>query len=215
MTTTFEYSARNKAGNLVKGELDGDTADAVAQRLGGMNLTPTSISPRSTAKVRANMEINIPGLSGRVKLTEVATATRQLATMVDSGIGLVQSVKVLGEQTDNKVLARALAQVGKDLETGTSFSSACAKHPKIFNDLFVAMVKSGEQSGQLNEVLVDLSETLEKQAKLRRAIKSAMTYPIVVMCVMATIFLAMLIFNVPKRVADRTTRSMKASAAHA
>ena len=142
-------------------------------------------------------EITIPGFSNRVKLNEIAVATRQIATMIDSGLSVVRALGILATQVENKELGRVLGEVRLEVERGSSLSAACTKHPKIFNTLFVTMVQAGEAGGHLDEVLLDLASTMEKQAVLRRKVKSAMTYPAIVLSVMVVIFLALLIFIVP------------------
>ena len=134
--------------------------------------------------MNVNKEIKIPGFSNRVKMTEVAVCTRQLATMIDSGLSVVRSLGILAGQVENKELAKVLNEVRVDVERGSALSAAVARHPKIFNTLFVTMVQAGEAGGHLDTVLLDLSSTMEKQAVLRRKVRSAMTYPAVVLSVM-------------------------------
>jgi type IV pilus assembly protein PilC len=192
---TFDYKVRDRGGNLVQGQLEGDSLNLVVGKLREMGYLPISVTPKS--KVDVHKEINIPGISNRVKLSELAVATRQLATMVDSGLSVVRALSILAGQVENKELARVLGEVRLDVERGSSLSAACAKHPKIFNRLFVTMVQAGEAGGTLDKVLKDLAATMEKQAILLRTIRSAMTYPAVVLSVMVVIFLALLIFIVP------------------
>ena len=130
-------------------------------------------------------------------MTEIAVATRQMATMIDSGLSVVRALSILSGQVENKELGRVLGEVRLEVERGSSLSAACAKHPKIFNTLFITMVQAGEAGGHLDAVLLDLASTMEKQAVLRRTVRSAMTYPAVVLSVMTVIFLALLIFIVP------------------
>jgi len=195
MAITFDYKVRDRAGNLVEGQLEGDSLTLVVGKLREMGYLPIAVTPKS--KTRVNKDITIPGLSNRVKLTEIAVATRQLATMIDSGLSVVRSLSILATQIDNKELGRILGEVRLDVERGSSLSAACAKYPKIFSPLFITMVQAGEAGGHLDAVLLDLASTMEKQAVLRRTVRSAMTYPIVVMSVMVLIFLALLIFIVP------------------
>jgi type IV pilus assembly protein PilC len=196
MALTFEYKVRDRTGGLVQGQLEGDSLSLVVGKLREMGYLPISVTPKSKVDVR-NKEVNIPGLTNRVKLQETAVATRQLATMVDSGLSVVRSLSILAGQVENKELAKVLAEVRLDVERGSSLSSACAKHPKVFSQLFVTMVQAGEAGGTLDSVLMDLAKTMEKQAVLQRTIKSAMTYPIVVLSVMVVIFMALLVFIVP------------------
>jgi len=195
MAITFDYKVRDRTGNLVEGQLEGDSLTLVVGKLREMGYLPIAVTPKS--KTRVNKDITIPGLSNRVKLTEIAVATRQLATMIDSGLSVVRSLSILATQIDNKELGRILGEVRLDVERGSSLSAACAKYPKIFSPLFITMVQAGEAGGHLDAVLLDLASTMEKQAVLRRTVRSAMTYPIVVMSVMVLIFLALLIFIVP------------------
>jgi type IV pilus assembly protein PilC len=195
MAMTFDYKVRDRTGNLVEGQLEGDSLSLVVGKLREMGYLPLSVTPKS--RVSVHKEIVIPGFSNRVKLVETAVATRQLATMIDSGLSVVRSLGILAGQVENKELARVLNEVRQEVERGSSLSAACAKHPKIFNTLFITMVQAGEAGGHLDAVLLDLASTMEKQAVLRRTVKAAMTYPAVVMSVMCVIFLALLIFIVP------------------
>jgi type IV pilus assembly protein PilC len=195
MALTFDYKVRDRSGKLVEGQLEGDSMALVVSKLREMGYLPISVSPKSRTSV--NREIVIPGLSNRVKLTEIAVATRQLATMIDSGLSVVRSLGILGSQVENKELRRVLNEVRADVERGSSLSAACARHPKIFSTLFITMVQAGEAGGHLDAVLLDLADTMEKQAELRRKVRSAMTYPAIVISVMVIIFLALLIFIVP------------------
>lgn len=195
MALTFDYKVRDRSGSLVEGQLEGDSMALVVGKLREMGYLPISVTPRS--RFSANMEISIPGLSNRVKLSELAVATRQLATMIDSGLSVVRSLAILSSQVENKELSRVLGVVRTEVEHGSSLSAACAQHPKVFNHLFITMVQAGEVSGDLDAVLLDLAHTMEKQAVLNRKIRSAMTYPAVVLSVMCVIFLALLVFVVP------------------
>ena len=195
MALTFDYKVRDRGGNLVEGQLEGDSLNLVVSKLREMGYLPIAVTPKS--KVDVNRELNIPGITNRIKLAEVAVATRQFATMVDSGLSVVRALGILSGQVENKELAKILGEVRLDVERGSSLSAACAKHPKVFSRLFVTMVQAGEAGGTLEKVLADLADTMEKQAWLIRTVKSAMTYPIIVLSVMCLIFLALLVFVVP------------------
>ena len=195
MALTFDYKVRDRTGKLVEGQLEGDSLALVVSKLREMGYLPLAVTPKS--KMNVHKEISIPGFSNRVKLTEIAVATRQLATMIDSGLSVVRSLGILGNQVENKELGRVLSEVRLEVERGSSLSAACAKYPKIFSVLFITMVQAGEAGGHLDSVLLELANTMEKQAVLRRTVRSAMTYPIVVVSVMVVIFLALLIFIVP------------------
>jgi type IV pilus assembly protein PilC len=192
---TFDYKVRDRAGSLVEGQLEGDSMALVVRRLREMGYMPISVTPKSAVNLKT--EIKIPGISDRVKLREIAVITRQLSTMVDSGLSVVRSLGILASQVENQELARVLNVVRLDLEHGSSLSVACAKHPKVFSHLFCTLVQAGEIGGNLDEVLANLADTIEKQAQLNRTIRSAMTYPAVVLSVMLVIFTAMIVFIVP------------------
>jgi len=192
---TFDYKVRDRAGTLVEGQLEGDSMALVVRRLREMGYMPISVTPKSAVNLKT--EINIPGLSDRVKLREIAVITRQLSTMVDSGLSVVRSLGILAAQVENQTLAKALNEIRLDLEHGSSLSLACAKHPKIFSHLYCTLVQAGEIGGNLDDVLGNLATTIEKQAQLNRTIRSAMTYPMVVLSVMVIIFTAMIVFIVP------------------
>jgi type IV pilus assembly protein PilC len=195
MALTFEYKVRDRQGNLVEGQLEADSMSLVVSRLREMGYLPISVKPRS--RLSGHTEITIPGLTNRVKLAELAVATRQLATMIDSGLSVVRSLAILATQVESKELARVLGEVRLEVERGSSLSAACAQHPKVFSHLFVTMVQAGEAGGSLDAVLQQLATTMEKQAALNRKIRSAMTYPAVVLTVMVVIFTALLVFVVP------------------
>ncbi len=193
MPTTFEYKVRDRSGNLVTGQLIGDSEDLVIRRLREQGLTPVEVRK---ANVGLRMEINLR--PGRVKLKDLAVFCRQFATMVNSGLPILRALAILADQTASKELAKILVQVRTDVEQGSSLSGALQKHPKAFNDLFVAMVRAGETGGVLDEVLLDIASTIENEVELRRKIKSAMTYPIVVVILVVLIMAAMLLFIVPQ-----------------
>jgi type IV pilus assembly protein PilC len=195
MPTTFQYKVRDRAGRTVQGELEAENETLVAGKLRSMGYTPISIEKRGSQGVFT--EVKIPGLTDRVKLKDVAVFSRQFATMINSGLALLRALAILAEQTENKELARIIGEVRIDVEKGSSLSAALSRHPKAFSRLYVSMVRSGEAGGTLDSVLLRLADTIEKQVELRRKIKSAMTYPIVVFVLVIMIATAMLVFIVP------------------
>lgn len=195
MTTTFDYKVRDRDGRLIKGQLDGENLALVAGKLREMGYLPVDIQQGSA--IRLNREIVIPGLSNRVKLKDIAMASRQLATMVAAGLSLVRALGVLSEQIESKPLRTAIVEVRADVEQGTLLSTALERHPKIFDALYVAMVRAGEMSGQLDLVLSKLADNTEKQVALRGKVRSAMTYPIVMVLVVIAVMIAMMIVVVP------------------
>lgn len=195
MPTTYAYRVRDREGRLLQGQLEADSTALVANKLRSMGYVPVAIDRQDTSTL--NRDLSIPGLSNRVSQKDVAIFCRQFATMINSGLTLIRSLNILVEQTENKTLAGTLDEVRQDVETGSSLSQALARHPKAFNRLFVAMVKAGETGGVLDTVLLQLSDIIEKQVELKRKIKSAMTYPVAVLCLVLLIVTAMLLFVVP------------------
>jgi type IV pilus assembly protein PilC len=195
MSQSFAYKVRDRQGKLLTGRLEAESVTIVAGKLRQMGYVPVSIE--SGDKKSFQRELKIPYFSGRIKLKEVAVFSRQFATMINSGLTLLRSLSILAEQTSNKELARIVGEVRRDVERGSALSVALAKHPKAFSRLYVAMVRSGETGGSLDTVLNRLATTIEKQVELRRKVKSAMTYPVVVGVIVVLILMAMLIFVVP------------------
>lgn len=193
MPATFDYKVRDKTGALVTGQLVGDNEAIVMTRLRQMGLTPIRVKQASTG---LKMEIHLR--PGRIKLKQIAVFCRQFATMVNSGLPILRALSILTDQTESKELAKVLFAVRAGVENGSSLSAAMAEHPKAFNALFISMVKAGETGGVLDDVLLSLADQIEREVELRRQIKSAMTYPIVVVALVTLILAAMLLFVVPQ-----------------
>jgi type IV pilus assembly protein PilC len=194
-TATFTYSVRDRSGKLVSGTIDAESSAAVANRLKAMGYAPVRITEQNSGI--GQREIKLPSLGSKVKLKDLAVFSRQFATMINSGLSLLRALTILTEQTDNKVLAGIIGEVRNDVETGSSLSSAMGRHPKIFPPLMVNMTKAGEVGGFLDSVLLQIASNYEAEVKLRGKIKSAMTYPIVVMCIAVLAVVGMLLFIVP------------------
>jgi type IV pilus assembly protein PilC len=195
LTTTFDYKVRDQKGNLVEGTLEADSVPIVVNRLRDMGYLPVSVVPAKGKGLKT--EIIIPGFSDRVKPKEVAVFTRQFATMVDSGLSISRSIAVLASQVENKHFAIILRKINDDLDSGTNLSAALAKHPKVFDSLYVAMVAAGEVGGSIDLVLRDIADNLEKQVELNRKVRGAMTYPVIVVTVIAIILTVMMVVIVP------------------
>jgi type IV pilus assembly protein PilC len=195
MPTTYAYKVRDRSGKVLSGSLDADNTALVANKLRQMGYVPISIDKKAGPGVKT--EIPIPFLTNRVKLGEISVFSRQFATMIGSGLTLMRSLSILSVQTTNKFFASVIDQVRNDIESGSSLSQALGRHPKQFNRLYVAMIRAGESSGNLDRTLSDLASTIEKQVELRGKIRSAMTYPIVVLSLVLCILAAMLLFIVP------------------
>jgi len=194
MPTSYAYKVRDREGKMAAGSMEAESEAAVVTRLRQLGYAPISIETEKGAGLKT--EVKLPG-TGRVKLKDLAVFSRQFATMINSGLSLLRSLTILGEQTSNRRLGEVILQVRAEVEQGTSLSAALAKHPKVFNRLYVSMVRAGEIGGFLDQVLVKVAETFEKEVELRGKIRSAMTYPVVVSIMVIGIVAAMLIFIVP------------------
>lgn len=192
---TFEYAVRDRSGKIVKGRVEASNQAAVANRLREMGMAAVSINEVSTGGL--NAEIRIPGLSDKVSLKDIAVMSRQLATMINSGLSLLRALSILAEQTESKALQRIVAQVRNDVETGVALSTSLGRHPQVFPPLMINMVKAGEVGGFLDQVLVSVAGNFESELKLRGKVKSAMTYPVVVFIVAILAVVGMLLFIVP------------------
>jgi type IV pilus assembly protein PilC len=195
MQNTYAYQVKDHNGHLIKGSIEAESTALVANKLRQMGYVPIAIDKKDNSGVKR--ELHIPGVGNRVKLKELSVFSRQFATMINSGLTLLRSLQILAVQTDSKPLAEVITQVRTEVESGASLSQALSHHPKVFSKLYVAMVRSGETGGVLDEVLLQLSSTIEKQVELRHKIRSAMTYPAVVLGLVVVILTAMLVFIVP------------------
>ncbi|MCW2692509.1 MAG: type secretion system protein [Mycobacterium sp.] len=194
MATTYAYSVRDRAGKLVSGTLDAESEALVASRLRAMGYAPLSIS---ASKQGMKRDLAIPGMGKRVKLKDLAVFSRQFATMIDSGLSLLRALSILCDQTESKELARVLGEVRKDVETGSPLSTAMGQHPKVFPPLMVNMTRAGEVGGFLDAVMLQIAKNYEAEVRLRGKIKSAMTYPVVVLVMALLMCVGMLLFVVP------------------
>lgn len=192
----YNYKGRDGAGKLVKGKLDAPSEAAAVARLKTMGVMPIDVTETASA-TGLQMEINIGFLEKGVKLKDLAVMSRQMATMVSSGLSLLRTLTILAEQTESKKLASTLDAVRLAVETGSSLSGALTKHPEIFPPIMIHLVRAGETGGFLDRSLESVATTFEKEVKLTQTIKSALTYPIVVLCMAIVATIAMLVFIVP------------------
>jgi type IV pilus assembly protein PilC len=181
----FQWEGVNRAGAVRKGTMEAVDEEAVIGRLRSENITPKKI--RKAAKSQLNLTIGTG-----VGTKDILVFTRQLATMIDAGLPLVQCLEILASQTENKNFQRVLYSVKGSVETGSTFSEALRKHPKIFDELFVNLVAAGEIGGILDTILNRLAAYIEKAVKLKRQVRGAMVYPIGVMCVAIIVVAVML-----------------------
>ena len=187
---TFVYSARPATGGDVQtGEIDLGTKEEVFSHLHRLRLIPVSVREKEKG-----IQIKIgTGISTR----DIVIFTRQFATMINSGLPLVQSLDILAEQTENKNLRKVIKDVLYDVESGHTLADAMGRHPKVFTELFVNMVAAGEAGGILDTILLRLATFLEKNDALARKIKGAMIYPAVIMTVAVLAVIILLIFVIP------------------
>ena len=191
--TTFVYKALDRAGSSLTGEIAGDSKAAVAAQLRMRGLTVTDVNQKSTTPTVEELLDRYRGLKAR----HVTVMARQLATMISSGLSLLRALYVLEEQTEAPKLKRAIIAVRQDVEAGLALSQAMAKHPKIFGDLFVAMVRAGETGGNLEEVLERVAVQLEKDDHLKRTVRSAMVYPTLIGVFAVLVLIGMILFIIP------------------
>ncbi len=191
----YEYRVRDKSGKIASGEIEGSSTTAVAKALRERGMVPLQIDEKKTSVLQT--ELKIPGFGNRVKVRDIVIFSRQFATMVNAGLSLIRALTVLEEQTDSDALRDVLGKVRADVERGTSLSAAMDRHPKVFSELFVAMIRAGEIGGVLDETLLRLADILEAQMRLRSKIRSAMAYPAVIGLLIVTVTTAMIVFVVP------------------
>jgi type IV pilus assembly protein PilC len=187
----FEYTARNLKGDLVQDKIDLPTRDDVIAHLRKNKMVVVQV--RQAPK---ELKINFKFGSG-IKTRDIVIMTRQFATMINSGLPLVQALDILSQQTENKALADVLRAVVYDVESGHTLADALRKHPKAFTDLYVNMVAAGEAGGILDTILVRLAQFLEKNDLIVRKVKGAMIYPAVIMSVATIAIAVLLIFVIP------------------
>jgi len=209
----YSYVAMDAHGKETKGTLEVGTQNEAIGRVKEMGLFPTRIvevekvrekpdrkaKPGKAGKKGGGMNINIkiPGLSGKVKSKVLTTFTRQLATLVDAGLPLLRGLRVLEKQEKNPTLKSIISDLALSIEGGSTFSEALAQHPKVFNRLFINMVKAGELGGVLEVVLTRLSEFMEKAQKIKGKVIAAMFYPIAVLIVATGILIILMVRVVP------------------
>ena len=187
----FMYQARDGKGRSVSGTLEAMDAQSAASVLVDKGLLVLSMQQVS-ARGRLGR-----GRGRKIKPTDLEVFTRQLATMMDAGLPLVQSLTALAEETDNHAFKKILHDVTEKVESGFAFSEALAAHPKIFTTLYISMVQAGEASGLLAEILDRVAAYLEAANRLRKKVKSAMAYPVIVSIIALTITTALIIFVIP------------------
>lgn len=189
---TFEYTAKdNNTGKEVSAVVEADTEMQAAKLLTSQGLTPTKIEAQGT-------QSKVLKRSKKVKAKDKVLFSRQLSTLIGAGVPLTQSLRSVNEQTQNKTLSLIIGKVTADIEGGNSFSSALAKHPKVFNTIFVSLVEAGEASGTLDESLDRLATQQEKDAEIISKVRGAMIYPAIVLLVIGLVIIFMLTTVLPQ-----------------
>jgi general secretion pathway protein F len=201
----YEYKGLNAKGKAVKGVLDADSPRALKERLGKEAIFLSEyIETRGGEETRragqqkaGSREVKLTFLQ-RVKLIEVAEVTRQLATLVRSGIQVTEAIGAIGEQLENPLFKKILAEVKRNVSEGATLANAMKRHPKVFSDLYVNMVASGESSGTLDVVFERLADVTESQVRLRSKLTSALVYPAIMLTMSFGIVFLMMVFVIPK-----------------
>ncbi len=192
---TYTYRGKDAAGKKVSGSVDGASEAAATMRLRSMGIQPETVRAAGTG---LNKEISLGGMfQKKVGLKDLAVMSRQLATMISSGLALMRALSILAEQSENPKLGQTIDEVRKDVEGGLSLSDAISRHPLTFPPLFINLVRAGETGGFLEESLKSVAENYEKEVKLRGTIKSALTYPVVVLIMAILGMIGMIVFIVP------------------
>ncbi|MGD0947920.1 MAG: type II secretion system F family protein [Candidatus Binatia bacterium] len=192
----FRWQGVSARGEVLAGEMEAPTRDAVLVRLRSQRIQPlpAKVKEKGTGFGR---EISIPGFGESIKSRDIVIFTRQLATMIDAGLPIVQCLDVLGAQSPNKKLRAVIKQIKDEVEAGSTFTDALRKHPKLFDDLYVNMVAAGEVAGMLDTILHRLAGYTEKAMKLKSKIKGAMIYPATIVTVAVGVTAILLVFVIP------------------
>jgi len=188
----FAYRGRARGGRLITGQVEANTPLAVAAQLRRRRIMATSVREKPEP-----LRLRIPGFGGRVRDKDLTVFTRQIATMINAGLPLVQSLEGLASQQPNKQFKRILTKIREDVEGGSTFAASIKRHPAVFTSLYMSMVEAGEAGGFLDTVLNRLAGYIEKSMTLRRKVKGAMIYPATVITVAVAVVIFLLIFVIP------------------
>lgn len=189
---TFVWTGKTRQGALQKGEIAAKSREEVLGLLRKQNVLVTSIQPKS-----GSFRLNLSFGGGSVTDRDIVIFTRQFSTMIDAGLPLVQCLEILSAQTENKFLGKVVGEVRQDVEAGSTYADALKKHPKAFDELYANMVAAGEAGGILDTILNRLAKHIEKAAKLKKQIKSAMVYPLTIMGVAFAIVGILMVWVIP------------------
>jgi type IV pilus assembly protein PilC len=189
----FNWVADTTKGETKKGTMEAESPDAVHAALRRQGLNPTKVKAKPK-----EIKISIPGFKEKVKDKDIVVFTRMFATMIDAGLPLVQCLEILASQAENKTLGKTLDTVQSDVEGGAAYAEALERHPKVFDQLYVNMVAAGETGGILDTILNRLAAYMEKAMSLKKKVKSAMVYPLTILCVSVGVIAILMVFVIPK-----------------
>ena len=195
-STLYIYRARDAKGKTVKGKLDAQSQSAAISAVKAQGLTPLWIKDNASMGA-LNKELDIQLFKRKPKLKDLAVASKQMSVMIGSGVTLLRTLEIVSEQTSNKDLAKAFAEVFREVGQGSSFSAALDRRSDVFPPLMANLVRVGESGGFLDQALESVADNFETELKLQQKVKGAMAYPVVVMCVAVLSVTAMLLFVVP------------------
>ncbi|HJV34278.1 type II secretion system F family protein, partial [Geomonas sp.] len=191
----FNWEARSKAGAVQKGVMEAANTAQVEAQLKKYGFTGITVKEAGKG---LSMELKLPGMGKtKIETKDLVVFTRQFATMIDSGLPLVQCLDILGSQQENKTFKEVLLKVKENVESGSTFADALAKHPKAFDQLYVNLVAAGEVGGILDTILNRLAAYIEKAMKLKKQVKGAMVYPLTIMAIAVVVVGVILVFVIP------------------
>ena len=189
----FAWEGKTRTGKVQKGTMEGNDEATVMAQLRNQGIMPSSVKEATGM----SMEINISAFQPKITTKDLVVFTRTFATMIDAGLPLVQCLDILSRQQENKTFKKILTEVKESVESGSTFADALGKHPKVFDELFVNLVAAGEVGGILDTILNRLAAYLEKAMKLKKQVKSAMTYPTTIIGIAFVVIAVILIFVIP------------------
>ncbi len=192
----YFYRAVDSNGLLTDGYVEGESADAVKDRLFQRGLVPKEIRRSSSSALAKLLGGDL--FKRKVKNDDLILFTRQLGVMIKTGVPLIKALRILAEQTETSRLKAVAADLTEELERGDSISEAFANHPDVFSQMYISLLKAGEQSGALDEIMVQITDVISHEEKVRKEVKSAMRYPIFVISFLATAFVVVITFVIPK-----------------
>lgn len=190
----FSWEGVTRTGQSIKGTMEAPGREAVIANLRRQGIRPGTIRERGKGLDR---DLKLPGMEQKVTTRDLVIFTRQFATMIDSGLPLVQCLDILSRQNDNRTFKKVLTAVKEDVESGSTFAAALGRHPKVFNELYVNLVAAGEVGGILDTILNRLAVYIEKALKLKKKVKSAMTYPATIVGIAVVVISVIMIFVIP------------------